>query len=895
MTSVGNILRNTVLNAANFGANKGLDLLKVQLKNSFKEPKHLDKEAKELVSTALLLKKYEDSLFKGDSFKCSSSVMKRSILQKYVDGNHVIEQIVNSQISLRYKYVGLYSILDILSYDLYTLSKDTNALKEYILNIIFNMSPKTNEYAEKTTRIYDILDILTNGLLQRISTCLQEISEIIKLRLQNPGNIMLYDIEEKIIFQIFLLFNYQGTLKYPENDNDFENKCDLAIKTYKELIKFVFVKFVSGFCIKIHELMNVDNVKEIIRKLIEYNLAGIPVVNKVIKVLGFIDIGGIDSQIRNINNKIMADAGDISFTSPELVDIDLSTKSYPDGSIISEAKDNACYIAQLFLTSEISNKNVTLEYILLEKELVKSVNGIFGIHNIIHKLSEYLSETKDFDFFGLVAQTGVSMLPFLISEERENKIDYNVGQWGLLLPLVKKLPILVPIEYPVINEVKGNPAEGCTGIWTTTTEIHGVASIRKTTTTEIHGDKSIQKTVPLLLPGPPPDTTITDKPICKLTVQGYKSKNKDHQDYYGCNDIFSFEKELKFSEKLLWFKEKNKADVPKPKWFRFADRTNPSRIYDPGDKYRDFFLGEKRKLQTARQIIAIVNQTDYIDGINKSLNEKGFKRPYGSILIGYITFSIEDEFEKQYNHASSVSYKIYQELPELDDYIKEQVTILDRTTNKLEPLKLVPQDKIRDILQRIKSTNIENRFITLVIEPNQKDCPKEISDNCVFSATVHYDFDGKEFIVPRSTFFEVNDKMNDYIVYTKTGDQPIELIPENRTSFDLREKARTTVRSVATAFGEGSKKVSQGIKNASDSLFTFKPKLRPSAHSFLPGRRESLGSARTTRRSSNKDSWDNSAQKGPAGGGKRRKTKRKNHKSKKFQKRGARNKSRKRH
>jgi hypothetical protein len=861
MTSV---LRTTVRKVAN----KTLDLLKNKLEKSFKKPKDVDDNFEGVVSTVLLLKKYEDSLFKGDSFKCSLNVMKRSIIQKYLDRNPVIEQIVNSQISLRYKYIGLYSILDILSYDLYTLSKDKDALKEYILNIIFNMSPEINEYSDEITRIYDIVDVVTNGLLQRISNCLKNVSEIIKFRLQNPGNIMLSDMEEKIIFEIFLLFNYQGEINFPFTNIDFENKCDLAVKTYKELIKFVFVNFVSGFYIKIHELMNVDNVKEIIKGLVVYNLADLNIPG-IGMLLGLID-KGIYTKINNINMKIMADAGDTSFTSTEIVDINLSTKEYPEGSIISEAKDKACYIAQLFLTSEISNKNVTLEYILLEKGIVKSVSGIFGIHNIIHKLSEYLSDPK-IDFFGVVAQTGFSILPLVISEEKEEKIDYKVGQWGLLLPLTKKLPIVVPIEYPVINEIKGDPTEGCTGIWTTTTEIHGLASIRKTT--------------PLLLPDSPPDTTITDKPICKLTLQGYKSKNQDnqdHQDYYACNDIFSFEKELEFNEGSLWFKEENKADVPKPKWFRFADRTNPTRSYEPGDKYRDFFLGEKRKLQTTRQIIAIVNQADYIDGINKSLSEKDFKRPYGSIPIGYITFSIEDEFEKQYNHVSSVSYRIYQDLYKLDEYIEKQVTISNRTTGKLEPLKFVPQDKIHDILHIIQATNLKNRFITLVIEPNLKDCPKEIREEfgtCVFSAILKYDFDGKEFIVPRSTFFEVNDKMNDYIVYTKTGDQPIELIPKTPFLVDVEK-----VKEKAASF---SKKVADSVK----SSFTFGRKApRPSAPSFLP--------ARKTRRSANesntKDSWDNNSYR-PAGGGKRRKTKRKNHKSKRLQKRGARNKTRKRH
>jgi hypothetical protein len=124
--------------------------------------------------------------------------------------------------------------------------------------------------------------------------------------------------------------------------------------------------------------------------------------------------------------------------------------------------------------------------------------------------------------------------------------------------------------------------------------------------------------------------------------------------------------------------------------------------------------------------------------------------------------------------------------------------------------------------------------------------------------------------------------MNDYIVYTKTGDQPIELIPKTPLLVGVEK-----VKEKAASF---SKKVADSVK----SSFTFGRKApRPSAPSFLLDRtRRSL--RRSANESNTKDSWDNNSYR-PAGGGKRRKTKRKNHKSKRLQKRGARNKTRKRH
>lgn len=846
--------------------------------------------------------------------------IQNSMLSKYISSVNIYELLLSSFIELRYKHTGLYRILDVLQHELSEISKDNKTF-------VFFLKDKIRKWTFTYDILFKIIDSIGSKLGTRICNAVKGIVNIINNQiLHKDGRVDLNQVEKEIILQLSTLFS----------ESDPVDNIIFAIKAYKEIIKFVFLQFVSGFYVKIHCLLDYNVILEVLTAL----LRNVPfVLGKQTIANMILTHFKVETIIKNFNEQIQKDILDpsqkIISDNDAMFHASRETINKPEvvsGSLLDDAINNHCYVAEIFVTSEINQLNTKLEYLLTASGA--KTKTVQNIHSVI-SIAEYtLFQNKDIfkELFGQQIGTfgfKTDILGGLLKTGLENiapkeLLDNVVGQWGLLLPPHNAWEEYKEIEwYKQITDLTGceelsNDVQKYKSVWS---EKDGKM---------IMGDYRIDKdnTKPHGYgPSPQPQQLVG---CTKLTLNGYKQDTNKYK-YYSCSDIYSFLPKL-LIEDDTWFDTYNPKPAEKPVLKKMGEKVG--RVWKALEK-ATFAMGQGDSMgqsdseiseeevgvvpdevthtrdyfnqpDTARMIISIVNSVDYIYCVNKRKQSGVDMRGNKTIKIGTLNTFLEND------KNPSENYDIYQ------IFEKNVVDIINSTDSYSGSM--FKQDKIEGLLQTIRNNNQSIGGVRLLIEQTLKieECPK---NKCHIKVFLSYDPNCNEFIVPRYRFLLPNQYTNanseNFLVYNKKGS----LLIKKKTN--LLEKTFKGFKNfaedasiVASMIGNNEPRKSRfsGLPGLFGNKKVMETKLqpRPSAPSFLPERRGSQGSARITRRSSRRSSrrsadehsWNDSddaaferAQNAatPAGGGKRRKTKRKNHKSKRLQKRGARNKTRKRH
>jgi hypothetical protein len=856
--------------------------------------------------TCILLAQSESTIY-------TNIAIKNSMLSKYIAGVNIYELLLSSFIELRYKHTGLYRILDVLQHELSEISKDNETF-------VFFLKDKIRKWPITYNIGFKLIDLIGTNLGTRICNAVKGIVNIINTQiLHKDGRVDLNLVEKETIFQLSTLFS----------ERDPDNNIVFAIKAYKEIIKFVFLQFVSGFYVKIHCLLDYNVILEVLTALLR-NVSTVPgkqtianVILQRFQVQQIIDRynSQIKRDILDPYQKIISDNDARFHDSRETIN---KPEVVVSGSLLDDAINNHCYVAEIFVTSEINQLNTKLEYLLTASGAKPKT--VQNIHSVI-SIAEYtLFQNKDIfkELFGQqIGSFGfkTDILGGLLKTGLENiapkeLLDNVVGQWGLLLPPHNAGEEYKEIEwYKQITDVTGceelsNDAQKYKSVWS---EKDGKM---------IMGDYRIDKDNSKphgYGPSPQPKQIVG---CTKLTLNGY-IRDTNKYKYYSCSDIYSFLPKL-LIEDDAWFDTYNPKPAEKPVFKKVGEKVG--RVWKALEK-ATFAMGQGDSMgqsdseiseeevgvvpdevthtrdyfnqpDTARMIISIVNSVDYIYCTNKRKQDGFDMRGNKTIKIGSLNTLLD-------NGGLSEIYDIYQ------IFEKNVVDIINSDDSYLGPM--FKREKIEGLLQTIRNNNQSIGGVRLLIEQTLKIevCPK---NKCHIKVFLSYDPNCNEFIVPRYRFLLPNQYTNansdNFLMYNKKGSV---LIKKTEGIFTTTvkgiEKIAKNAIIAASMTGNAPRRNSMfsglsGLSRKDDKKKGVEPK-PPDASVPQPERRGSQGSARTTRRSSRisanrsntKDSWDKSdnAATPAAGGGKRRKTKRKNHKSKKLQKRCAKNKTRKRH